>query len=77
MIQQRPCPNCGEGQTLNMGAGINFCMMCRFNWQFSEAVTTPEPRDAEVETTHFSRAEWRRLEVYRRAVAAGYYSDWS
>ena len=66
MIQQRACPSCGRTHSLNMGAGGHFCLSCRYRWSEQEA-SLGAP---------FSVAELRRLAIYRRAVVAGFFTDW-
>jgi len=63
MIQQLACPSCGRVQSLNMGAGGNFCLNCRHHWREARPL--------------FTEAELQRLVVYRRAIAAGFFTDWS
>jgi hypothetical protein len=53
-----------------MGAGGHFCLNCRYRWR--------EPVDPETSaSTSFSDVELARLAVYRQAVAAGFFTDWS
>jgi hypothetical protein len=70
MLQQRACPSCGRIQSLNMGAGGHFCLNCRQQWRETAA---PEPDTS----TSFTDAELERLAIYRRAVAAGFFTDWT
>jgi len=72
MLQQRACPSCGRLQSLNMGSGGHFCLNCRYRWRESAAL---EPTAST--TTSFTKPELERLTIYRRAVAAGFFTDWS
>ncbi len=75
MIQQLACPSCGRLLTLNMGSSGNFCLKCRYRWRMPDAAPTDDavgPVDSV-----FTHAELRRLAIYRRAVAAGFFTDWS
>jgi hypothetical protein len=71
--QQSTCPRCGIQRTVRLGfSGISLCMNCRTRWGSSSAATDfHEPR----ETYPFTPTELARLEIYRRAIAAGYYTD--
>ena len=70
MIQQRPCPSCGRAETLDMGSGVNYCVQCSFHWSL------PDAHSAGAAMIDFSYAERARLLTYRRAVQAGFYSEW-
>ncbi len=78
MIQQLACPSCGRALTLNMGSGGNFCLKCRYHWHVPDVspVVSIEAQTTQLDST-FTDAEQRRLKVYRRAVAAGFFTDWS
>lgn len=76
--QQANCPRCGIQRTVRLGySGISLCMNCRTRWGSSTDTTclateaVPDPQEA----YPFSPAELERLEIYRRAVAAGFYTD--
>ena len=75
MIQQLACPSCGRLLTLNMGSSGNFCLKCRYRWRIRDAAPT-DVVDGRVDSA-FTDAELRRLAIYRRAVAAGFFTDWS
>jgi ribosomal protein L37AE/L43A len=75
VIQQGRCPSCGRAQTVYVGAVVNLCLKCRFHWSLPDALSPELAANATL--TDFSQAELQRLDVFRRAVAAGYYSDWS
>jgi hypothetical protein len=70
MFEQMPCPNCGQRRGLKMTSGVYFCMGCRQKW------AGLEPAVGEESFTNFTCEQWTRLEVYRRAAAAGFYSEW-
>ncbi len=76
--QPSSCPNCGIQRTVRIGySGISVCMNCRARWGSSSA-TTPSASTStpEVEPAYgFTQAELKRLAIYRRAVAAGFYAD--
>ena len=74
MLQQRACPS-GRAQSLNMGAGGNFCFNCRHSWrQPDPSITAAGPH---TDAYPFTEAEMQRLAIYKRAVAAGFFTDWS
>jgi hypothetical protein len=76
--QQSICPNCGIQRTVRMGySGIAICMNCRARWRWaSDGRTPPTATQDESEPAYgFTQAELERLEIYRRAVAAGFYAD--
>jgi hypothetical protein len=64
MINQQRCSECGRVATLRMGAAQYRCAHCRY------------PPFVDLALEHFTADERSRLEIYRRAVAAGFYSDW-
>jgi hypothetical protein len=75
--QQATCPHCGILRTVRVGySGISLCMNCRGRWG-SSAVSPNPPIDSDTECQPypFTPAELARLEIYRRAVAAGFYSE--
>jgi len=74
MIQQLACPSCGRLLTLNMGSGGNFCLKCRYHWRLPHAASA---EDGPPGDSVFTDAELRRLVMYRQAVAAGFFTDWS
>jgi ribosomal protein L37AE/L43A len=61
VIQERRCPRCAIKRTLRLAHGTSFCFNCRSQW---EAPIYP-----------FKPDELARLELYRVAVRAGFYSD--
>jgi hypothetical protein len=78
--QQSNCPHCGIKRTLRMGfSGTSICMNCRARWGTNSSTSSePASNQPAVETQQtfpFSPAELARLRVYRRAVAAGFYTD--
>ena len=70
VIEESPCPHCKNPRTVRCGT-IGFCFNCRGQWRTDSGAATAEPRYA------FTNAELNRLEVYRAAVRAGFYSEWS
>jgi ribosomal protein L37AE/L43A len=69
--QQSACPACGISRTVRVGySGVSLCMNCHTRW--SASATSPRRNDED--GYRFTRAELERLEIYRRAVAAGLYS---
>jgi len=70
-IQERPCPRCAIRRTVRI-ARASFCFNCRLHWgRVSGAAFEPRPEPAYV----FTAAETLRLEMYRAAVRAGFYTD--
>jgi len=69
VIQQRPCPRCAISRTVRLGSSqTSLCFNCRTRWASNSA--TGYPRRA-VESAQLSR-----LEIYRAAIQAGFYTDW-
>jgi hypothetical protein len=75
-IQERPCPRCANRRTVRI-AGASFCHNCHLHWGHAlgtalspSQVQRPEPAYV------FTAAEIARLEIYREAVSAGFFSDW-
>ena len=62
LIQNVPCPRCAIRRTVRLREGRSFCFNCRFQWHPA--------------AYQFAPADRARLEVYRAAVRAGFYSDW-
>ncbi|HYY89767.1 MAG TPA: hypothetical protein VFA49_13290 [Chloroflexota bacterium] len=69
MIQEQRCPRCAIRRTVQYGGWGSICFNCRLRWRGDRPVEL-------VTATAFSAAEWRRLEIYRAAVQAGFYTDW-
>ena len=76
--QQSTCPHCGIQRTVRMGfSGVSICMNCRSRWGASSNTNLPaDPREESEPAYPFTPAELERLAVYRRAVAAGFYSGY-
>jgi len=75
--QQSTCPHCGIRRTVRVGySGVSLCMNCRGRWGANSDSTTPPPAPVEEreDAYPFTPAELERLEVYRRAVASGFYN---
>jgi hypothetical protein len=75
--QPSTCPRCGIPRTVRVGfSGISFCMNCRTQWGSSSSTSQPPNiPGAEGESAYsFTSTELARLEIYRRAVAAGFYA---
>jgi hypothetical protein len=73
-ILERSCPWCGHRRTVRLGPpNALFCFNCRLRSDSHRATGTP-PAGASV-SYPFDPAQWRRLQVYRAAVRAGFYSD--
>ena len=64
MIDQHRCSECGRVATLRMGPAVYRCSHCRY------------PPFVDLALEHFTSEQRDRLEIYRRAVAAGFYSEW-
>jgi hypothetical protein len=75
------CPRCGVRPTLYLVDGTSMCLNCNLRWQAeqtqcSTGVSTDSAGVAEPTLEYpFTADELRRLAVYRRAVAAGFYTD--
>jgi hypothetical protein len=78
MIQERDCPRCGIRRTVRQPWSVwSFCFNCKLQWSSSIAATARESEACPVSTAYpFSPTELTRLTVYRRAVRAGFFSDW-
>jgi ribosomal protein L37AE/L43A len=63
-IQQQPCPRCRIRRTARL-CGLFHCFNCRYQWTGSQV------------WFRFTAQELERLAIYRGAVRAGVYSDWS
>lgn len=76
--QQCTCPRCGIPRTVRVGySDVSLCMNCRSRWGAGAgAGAIPRSTAAAGDDAgyRFTRAELERLEMYRRAVAAGLYS---
>jgi hypothetical protein len=70
MIQQRTCPRCAIRRTVQKGQWGLVCMNCRWRSFGGDSVAEHVPS-----TWRFTPAELRRLEMYRAAVQAGFYTD--
>jgi hypothetical protein len=76
--QYSSCPHCGIKRTVRLGfSSISLCMNCRTQWQPNVSSVSPatNPMLERQQPYPFSSAELARLEIYRRAVAAGFYAD--
>jgi hypothetical protein len=67
VIAESPCPHCQNPRTARSGA-LGFCFNCRRQWRTDAQPATVKPEYP------FTAAERGRLEVYRAAVRAGFYS---
>ena len=65
LIEDRACPRCANRRTVRLGQDKSVCFNCRFRW-------VPEPVERWPSFTDVERA---RLEIYRAAVWAGFYTD--
>jgi hypothetical protein len=83
VIAHVPCPRCGHAQTVRLGYG-SFCFNCRWQWgahsvRNSDTQVEASPAGTAVvaprERLPFTVAELARLESYRAAVQAGFYTD--
>jgi len=83
VIAHVPCPRCGHTRTVRLGS-VSFCFNCRWQWgvDFARNGSTPvatSPASPAVVVTRdglpFNAAELARLESYRAAVHAGFYTD--
>ena len=67
-IIEQACPYCENTRTARVQhSGLEFCFRCHRNWK-----PAAEP---DFEAYAFTEAELARLEHYRAAVCAGYYTD--
>jgi hypothetical protein len=78
--QQSTCPRCGIQRTVRMGfSDISLCLNCRARWGALRDLLdppTPAPPGLEHAPAYpFTPSELDRLEIYRRAIAAGFYRD--
>jgi hypothetical protein len=71
VIQDRACPHCRVARTLLWGGRMNLCIKCHFRWDTGE----PEHLRLHDPLAPFDTHEQRRLSVYRRAVAVGFYNE--
>jgi hypothetical protein len=69
VLQEQPCPECGHKRTVRLGTRVGVCFNCRSHW-------VVDGRARPIGCYRFSGEELNRLERYRKAVAAGFYSDW-
>jgi ribosomal protein L37AE/L43A len=73
ILQQSSCPRCGILRTVRVGtSGLTFCMNCRHRWAHG-SIDSARKLDRE-DRYAFTPAELQRLEVYRRAIAVGFYA---
>jgi hypothetical protein len=78
-IQQRACPWCHNRLTGRIGDGPSVCFNCGHLWHghgpFADARPVLEPAPLPAVAFLFESAATERLEVYRMAVRAGFYTD--
>jgi hypothetical protein len=78
MIQEQPCPRCATRRTVCMGHWGSICFNCRLHWDARESSgTRATARAPSPPTAALVPADRERLEIYRAAVLAGFYSDWT
>jgi hypothetical protein len=70
VIEHHTCPHCRNLRTVRFGA-ISFCFNCRSKLSGSPP-NTPKP----VTSFAFTAAEQARLQIYRNAIRAGFYTDY-
>ena len=77
-IQENECPRCGIRRTVRLPESVwSLCFNCKLQWNSRMPITTGQAKPCPVSTAcPFSPAELTRLTVYRRAVQAGFFSDW-
>jgi hypothetical protein len=72
------CLSCGFPRTLRVGTK-RVCFQCRFNWTLEQtrpAPVTVSVAAAELARPHsFTSSELARLQIYRAAIQAGFYTD--
>jgi hypothetical protein len=61
-IKEAPCPRCANKRTASLGTHGSICFNCRHRWELESSYP-------------FTVKEFARLESYRAAVRAGFYSD--
>jgi hypothetical protein len=64
------CPHCGSTQTLVCGGRTNLCLKCHYRWGVDPGAVAVEETLA-----GFDADQQRRLVVFRRAVAVGFYRE--
>jgi hypothetical protein len=62
-IKEAPCPRCANKRTASMGSHGSICFNCRHKWEPTRTYAG------------FTAPELARLEIYRAAVRAGFYTD--
>ena len=68
------CTRCSFPRTLRLGE-MRVCFQCRYSWRV-HGVGLPKHVEPTLEPSAcFTEAELKRLEAYRLAVLAGFYSD--
>jgi hypothetical protein len=77
IVQETRCPRCAIRRTVRLGTWGLFCFNCRMRIE-PECPAAPPRRLGclWVPDYPFSPAELLRLEYFRAAVQAGFYSDW-
>jgi len=71
------CLRCAFPRTVRLG-GMRVCFQCRYSWSAPAAAVCAPPRGVVVEKIDgyaFTTAELARLQVYRLAVQARFFSD--
>ena len=72
------CLSCGFARTLRVGSK-RVCFQCRFNWPLKQSQPAPAvvslAADEHARAHSFTSAELARLQIYRNAVQAGFYTD--
>lgn len=86
LIEHKACPRCGNARTVRVRRELSMCWNCKLQWSpisgaaCGEAIATPASVPPDTEQARqldypFTPRELRRLEYYRAAVAAGFYTD--
>jgi hypothetical protein len=74
-IREMRCPRCGIRRTINFGHWGSMCLNSRLHWGTQASVEVAPTAAARVHHP-FTPAELVRLERYRAAIQAGFYTDY-
>ena len=81
VIQERPCPRCSIRRAVLIGTGkIAFSFNCRLECASNASTARQNQRARDVEPATpcpFGPGELARLSMYRAAVRAGLYTEWT
>jgi hypothetical protein len=76
MVEEQRCPRCGIKRTVQLSTWGRFCFNCRTRFGLSVAEWPQRLVRTEKPEYGFSPDELLRLEHYRAAIAAAFFTEW-